>query len=147
MTTKWCSHPSTGSSIHWPSLRWLPNKEKKKFTRLACIYMFPYQNQNLLQAKIYLNLRFEHGTLLNLKNRFQPMWSKGHYGENSQWWQGWPVALDGQLWIQKRWWKVEAWMWSNSDHRHASGDSCPLCLCSQFGFQPVIEVQPFLIAG
>ena len=29
MTTKWCSHPSTASSIHWPSLRWLPNNKKK----------------------------------------------------------------------------------------------------------------------
>ena len=29
----WCSHPTTRSSIHWPSLRWLTHKEKKTFTR------------------------------------------------------------------------------------------------------------------
>ena len=31
-TTKWCSHPSSGSSFHWSSLRWLPNNKKNNFT-------------------------------------------------------------------------------------------------------------------
>ena len=28
-TTKWSSHPSPGSSFHWPSLRWVTNKKKE----------------------------------------------------------------------------------------------------------------------
>ena len=65
MTTKWLSHPTTGSSTCWPSLRWLTNNSNKKKLKLKLFDCLNFQQ--LLD--VCLHFLFSH---FRLATTFRP---------------------------------------------------------------------------